>query len=32
MGKQSDAILRQLGQSLLLNIGIGMGSARIDQW
>ena len=32
MGNQSNAILRQLGQSLALNVAIGFSTPRIDQW
>ena len=32
MGRQSDAILRSLGQSLALNIAIGFSTPQIDQW
>ena len=32
MGKRSDAILESLGQSLALNVAIGLTTPRIDQW
>jgi hypothetical protein len=32
MGGRSDAILNSLGQSLALNVAIGLTSPRIDQW
>ena len=32
MGSTSDAILRQLGQALALNIAIGFTTPQIDQW
>lgn len=32
LGSQSDAILQSLGQSLVLNVVIGLSNARIDQW
>ena len=32
MGTRSDAILNSLGQSLALNVAIGLTSPRIDQW
>ena len=32
MGKRGDAVLQSLGQSLLLNMAIGLTSPRVDQW
>ncbi|BDA42210.1 RHOMBOID-like protein 10, chloroplastic [Coccomyxa sp. Obi] len=32
MGSRGDAILQSLGQSLILNLAIGLTTPRIDQW
>lgn len=32
MGSRGDAILQSLGQSLALNLAIGLTTPRIDQW